>query len=395
MQKSKIFTIFITLMILIYGMVANSILSTKISFWYLYIINPLFYILVAIMLRALLGKEIKNRNNKVANKSKEYAIIGAMAYIIISLLLGLIVTFGRNPYSTTLKGLIINVWVLGSVVIAKEYIRNKLINNVYEKEKINIAILISIVYVLIDINLSRYFTDEITTIYLVKQIFQTFIPSIVKNILFSYMAINADYRASIIYQITINIYLWISPILPNLNWMTGSILEISIPIILFMYIQYLKTKNSLYKTREDLIRSDPKNAIPFIVVVVLAIWFAVGVFPIRPVAIASGSMVPEMSVGDVAIIEKCTPNDIFVGDIVEYKMEGYTVIHRVIEKKQKNGEYIFITKGDNNKTADKEAVLEDQIIGKCIFKIKYIGYPAVWLHIVQTNNSIEVETGNN
>ena len=30
-------------------------------------------------------------------------------------------------------------------------------------------------------------------------------------------------------------------------------------------------------------------------------------------------------------------NDLIAGDIVQYKMEGFTVVHRVIEKKQKNG----------------------------------------------------------
>jgi signal peptidase I len=383
------------LALLVYGILANFIFTTKLNFWYLYIINPFFYIVIAIILRALLGTEIRNKNNKIANKSKEYSVMGAMAYIIMSLLLGLIVTFGKNPYSTTLKGFGINLWMTGSVVIAKEYIRYKLINNVYEKEKTKVAIFITIVYVFIDINISRYLYGDITVIYIFKQVFQTLIPAIVKNALFSYIAINADFRASIIYQMGINLYLWSSPILPNLNWMTASILDVSTPIILFMYIQYLKTKNSLYKTREDLIRSDPKNAIPFVITVVLAIWFAVGLFPIKPVAIASGSMEPEIDVGDVAIIKKCNANDISVGDVIEYQMEGYTVVHRVIEKKQKNGEYFFKTKGDNNTTADNDEVNEDQLIGKCIFKVKYLGYPAVWLHIVQANENLEIETGNN
>ena len=76
-------------------------------------------------------------------------------------------------------------------------------------------------------------------------------------------------------------------------------------------------------------------------------------------------------------------------------MEGYTVIHRVIEKKQKNGEYIFITKGDNNKSADSKPVYEDQVIGKCILKIRYLGYPAIWLHLIQTEEELQVDTGNN
>jgi len=76
-------------------------------------------------------------------------------------------------------------------------------------------------------------------------------------------------------------------------------------------------------------------------------------------------------------------------------MEGYTVVHRVVEKRQKNGEFSIITKGDNNNTVDQEPVTEQQIIGKVIYKIRYIGYPAIWLNIIQTQEAlnVEVETG--
>lgn len=393
MQKSKSFTLVTICLILVYGIIASLVLTTKLNFVYLYIINPLFYIVIAIILRILIGKQINN--SKITKKSKEYAVIGALAYIIISLLLGLIVTFGKNPYSKTLLGVLTNIWIFGSVVISKEYIRYKLINNVYEKDKIKIAVLISIVYVIVDMNINRFVTENLTAIFVIKQIFVNIIPLIVKNILFSYIAIYADFRASIIYQLIIDAYLWLSPILPNLNWMMDSILEISVPIVLLMYLQYIKTKNSIYKSKEDLLRSDPRNAIPIVIVIVLAMWFAVGVFPIKPVSIASGSMFPEIHVGDIALIKKCNANDIIVGDIIQYQMEGYTVIHRVIEKKQKNGEYIFITKGDNNKSQDLNPVNEDQVIGKCIFKIRYLGYPAIWLHLIQEEEAVQVDTGEN
>lgn len=393
MQKSKSFTLVTICLILVYGIIASLVLTTKLNFVYLYIINPVFYIVIAIILRILIGKQINN--SKITKKSKEYAVIGALAYIIISLLLGLIVTFGKNPYSKTLLGVLTNIWIFGSVVISKEYIRYKLINNVYEKDKIKIAVLISIVYVIVDMNINIFVTENLTAIFVIKQIFVNIIPLIVKNILFSYIAIYADFRASIIYQLIIDAYLWLSPILPNLNWMMDSILEISVPIVLLMYLQYIKTKNSIYKSKEDLLRSDPRNAIPIVIVIVLAMWFAVGVFPIKPVSIASGSMFPEIHVGDIALIKKCNANDIIVGDIIQYQMEGYTVIHRVIEKKQKNGEYIFITKGDNNKSQDLNPVNEDQVIGKCIFKIRYLGYPAIWLHLIQEEETVQVDTGEN
>ena len=72
-------------------------------------------------------------------------------------------------------------------------------------------------------------------------------------------------------------------------------------------------------------------------------------------------------------------NDIKVGDVIEYKKSGASIIHRVLEINQDNeGNYYIVAKGDNNDTMDKK-VLEEQITGKCLFKIKYLGYPAVWI----------------
>ena len=118
-------------------------------------------------------------------------------------------------------------------------------------------------------------------------------------------------------------------------------------------------------------------------------------FPCILSGVSSGSMEEELHIGDVAIIQKCDANDVNVGDIIEYQMDGYTVIHRIIEKKQRKGEFYFVTKGDNNNSPDNEEVREDQLIGKVIFKIRYLGYPAIWLNIVEENEQmLEVETGN-
>ena len=174
-----------------------------------------------------------------------------------------------------------------------------------------------------------------------------------------------------------------------------AIIDTIIPFILFLYIRYIKNKLDVFRTRENIINSDPRQIIPLIVCIILAIWFAIGIFPIKPVAIASGSMEKELCVGDVAVIKKCNPNDVQVGDIIEYQMEGFTVIHRITQKSQRNGEFYFITKGDNNKTPDPEEVREDQLIGKVIYKVKYLGYPAIWLHLleVQEAEAEEIEKG--
>lgn len=307
---------------------------------------------------------------------------------------GLFINFGKNPYSTNLFGFITNLWIMGAVIIAKEYIRFKLINNVYEKNKVQIATCISIVYIIIEMRIDKFFAPDVTIIYIVQQIAKNLFPLITKNLLYSYIAIYADYLPSILYELITKVYLWISPILPKVPWIMVTFIDSTIPLILFLYIRYVKNKKDIFRTRQSIINTNPQYIVPSIVFIVLAIWFAIGIFPIKPVAIASGSMEPELYIGDIVIIEKCNANDIVEGDIIEYQMEGYTVIHRVVEKRQVKGEYYFKTKGDNNKEPDKEEVTEEQLIGKVIFKIRYLGYPAIWLHIFQTEETLDIEAGN-
>lgn len=393
MQKSKNATIVIIILILLFGLLGSIKLVRSINIIYLYIINPIFWIGLSILLHNLLGKNIENR--KLKKTIMEYTIIATLVFIIVYMLSGLFVTFGKNPYSTTPIGLLHNLWITGTIRVAKEFVRYKLINNVYEKDKNKIAIMITVIYVIIDIEITRFIGTNITVFSIVKYLIQTILPNVARNVLFSYIAINGNYIASIIYQIVTNLYFWISPILPNSPWVMTAIIDITIPIILFLYIRYTKNKLNIFKSRENIVNSDPKNIIPLVIAIILAIWFAIGIFPIKPVSIASGSMEDELHIGDIAIIQKCSANDVNVGDIIEYQMEGYTVIHRIIEKNQRNGTFYFITKGDNNTSQDRDEVREDQLIGKVIFKIRYLGYPAIWLHIVEENEqTIEVETGN-
>ena len=391
MQKSKKATIIIIITMLVYGFFATFKLIKEINILYLYIINPLFWLLLAGFLYLTLGKSVENK--KMKKSIIQYTIVAILTYILIYMISGIVVTFGKNPYDTTVFGIITNIWMFGVAIVSKEYIRYKLIDNVYEKDKTTISILISIVYVTIDIDISRFIGNSVATYSCIRYIVQNILPEITTNVVFSYTARYGNWIPGVLYKLCTNIYYWISPIIPNTPWVMTAIVDTTIPVILFLYIRYEKNKLDIFRTKENIINSDPRNVIPLVIAIILAIWFAIGIFPIKPVAIASGSMEKELYVGDIAIIKKCNANDVNVGDIIEYQMDGYTVIHRIIEKKQKNGEFLFITKGDNNQMADSENVKEKQLIGKVIFKIKYLGYPAIWIHIIQEEEAmVNVET---
>lgn len=89
--------------------------------------------------------------------------------------------------------------------------------------------------------------------------------------------------------------------------------------------------------------------------------------PISLFQIQSGSMKPEIEIGEIVVLWKKDRYE--VKDIVTYKDKSYFITHRIV-KKEENG---YVTKGDYNNTEDEEIVVKDQIQGKVIFHSKLLG----------------------
>ena len=88
--------------------------------------------------------------------------------------------------------------------------------------------------------------------------------------------------------------------------------------------------------------------------------------------VVSESMMPEYRIGDIIVTKKAKPVSLKVGDDVTYvasaeSINGITITHRIIKKREDNGKYYFITQGINNAIEDPE-ISEDNIYGKVIYK---------------------------
>lgn len=390
MQKSKVPTIIFIVLLIIYIYI-NQMYLSKFGNIYTFIINPLSFIVIAVLLKFFVISPYNT--NRLKKDIMQYVLITILIYCIVYLVSGVFVGFGQNPYSTTIRGIIINLFVSGTIIFCREYIRYKLIKNVYKEDVKLIFILLVIVFTIQEFGIFNIFDTGFDLYTIFKQLFYKFIPILLKNILFTYIALKSDYMPAVLYDILYYLILWMAPILPKSPWVLEAILQSIFPLLLFLYIKYMVEKKDRFHLNEADKSSNPSTIIPLSVVLVTLIWFALGVFPIKPVGIASGSMMPELSVGDAAIIKKCSASEINKDDIIEYKMDGYTVIHRVINIYQKQGYIYFITKGDNNKSEDKNPVKEDQLIGKVILKVPYIALPSVWIHSLSGPIETEVETG--
>lgn len=89
-------------------------------------------------------------------------------------------------------------------------------------------------------------------------------------------------------------------------------------------------------------------------------YFDLGLFIVR-----SGSMNPELKIGDVIIVKKY--NQYRIGDIITFKEKDNYITHRIINVINNK----YVTKGDFNNTEDLELVKNDNVIGKVIYVSKH------------------------
>ena len=389
MQKSKALTIVILIVLLLYFLFSQFYLK-NFGNMYVYLINPLFFVLMALIVKFTFPSFYTT--SKFKKSFVQYVIITALIYTFVYLISGLFLTYGKNPYSITPLGILLNLYSIGFVIFLREYLRYRLVNNILKKDKKLFFTLIVIVFSIQELQLSLL-QGEFNIYYIFKFMFMYMVPVVIKNSLFTYVHTHTNYIPTVVYDLIINMILWVSPILPKAPWVFNSILDSVFPLILLFYCKYevsIKDKEHVYGLTKS---TNPKGFIPLAVAVVLVIFFAIGLFPIKPIGIATGSMEPVLNIGDLVIVRKCNDNDINVGDIIEYRRKDFSVIHRVIDKYERNGEIFLITKGDNNTVADEE-IEAKQIVGKVIFKIPYIAYPTIWINnLTKVKTNVDVQLG--
>jgi len=97
------------------------------------------------------------------------------------------------------------------------------------------------------------------------------------------------------------------------------------------------------------------------------------------VAVASGSMSPALNIGDLVIVQGIPASNISRGDIIVFldptqNASDHTV-HRVVGMQTlANGTTLFKTKGDQNEDEDSFWVPDDQVQGRVLYRIPYVGY---------------------
>ncbi|MBS6341919.1 MAG: signal peptidase I [Eubacterium limosum] len=114
-----------------------------------------------------------------------------------------------------------------------------------------------------------------------------------------------------------------------------------------------------------------------ILIAMAAILFLPKLLGMTPLAVLSGSMEPTYHVGSLVYVKDADPAEVQVGDPITFKISDDTMVtHRVVAIDTEA--QTFQTKGDANDNVDGGAVAYQNLVGKPVFTIPYMGYLAVY-----------------
>ena len=128
--------------------------------------------------------------------------------------------------------------------------------------------------------------------------------------------------------------------------------------------------------------------VAIIVIIVAVLTLAVLMVGVRliglqPYTVISGSMEPTYHVGSMIYVKEVDPLKMQVDEPVTFYLNDNTVAtHRIIEviPDESNPNVMYYrTQGDANETPDGDPIRSDQIIGKPVFSIPYLGYLSVYI----------------
>lgn len=332
----------------------------------------------------------------IRNYHKEFSqtvFIISIIYFIIYYILGVIIGYSYNVYSTSFIGILRNIIVIVVPLLFREEVRSRFL--FLNKKKFGIFF-ITLLFIVLELFSATFFTYS-NNEELFINFFSVFLPIVLENILLTYLAYIGIRSTVYAYFIPMLISRYFIPITLDVDWFFALLFQLILVVVIFYvsFNEYLWKEKRIYSYK-----TNKTNSVVYLFGVVLIVSFGLfvaGVFKYRPVAILTYSMEPIFTRGDAVIVEKLDDeekNKLKKGDIIQYQVDKTVVVHRIIKVKKEDNKKVYILKGDNNNAKDPKPVYMEQIMGKVLFSIPKVGYPSVWLsEFLYSDQDVSVEVG--
>jgi signal peptidase I len=307
------------------------------------------------------------------------AFILAVFHLLFFMIIGLLTSFAKNTFNLTASGIITNLVAMGAALVGGEMCRSFLINSLSKKKPYGAIIILSIIFALFNMSLGNIKTLS-GNLNILNYITDNVFPQLTQNIAASCLAYLSGPIPAIIYLGIIRLFNYLSPYIPNPSEIPKLLFNVLFPLLSAWIILNIYTKEASEVRRNNHKKSDMFGWVAISAFSVALVWFSVGVFPVFPSVILTGSMEPKIMPGDIVLVEKATSDSVDVGDVVMYYYEdGINITHRIIKKTEESGVTQFVTKGDNNPIPDPDIVNSNQIKGRVIGMVPKLGKIVLYL----------------
>ena len=330
--------------------------------------------------KLLKRKKIKSHYK---DQVKIIMIVLALMYLGIYYATGLYFDLVNSKILFSLNTLIRIISPLTIIIVATETIRETFLCQdltiPIKSKKINLSPFITFIsMVIIDLLIYNGSYDIKNLEDLLTIVGYVLFASLSSNLLFNYVSIRYDKRGIIIYRLIITLFPYIIPVVPQIYTFFESFLKMLYPYIMYVIIEKLFSKNEFAVSYGDQRKEFIVNTILMIItaglIMLISCQFHYGIM-----VIGSKSMTGTLNKGDAIIFEKYTTQELQEGNVIIFDYNGMQTIHRIDNIMKVNGEYRYYTKGDANKNMDNGYRTQSDIQGVVNLRIKYLGYPTLWV----------------
>ena len=332
------------------------------------LIITLFAIVTILLIKK---KTIKS----IYNKQVFWLMIGfGVIYLTVFYLMGLYFGYYEAAAKFSFKTIINFIIPYIFIIVSSEIIRFILISQKWKFSKslalINMVLIDLIVYTGV-YNLNNL--DDVLAV-----IGFIFFASVACNLLFDYISVRYGYKGIIAYRLITVLFVYIIPYIPDVYIFFRSFLRMVYPYFIYLTFEYTYSKTNYATAYRDRNKNIVLTTV-LMVMMVLLIALISCQFKYGLLVIGSGSMTGSINKGDAIVYKSYKNDNLKVGQIIIFNNNDIKTVHRIIQIENVNGEYRYFTKGDSNQQMDNDYRIKKDIIGISCFKIRYIGYPTLWL----------------
>ena len=324
-----------------------------------------------------------NSNKYLSKISISITLIIIFVYLVFTSLLGLLVGYSKNPLNYNFINIFLNIYNFIIVISCCEIIRfiitKKSLNDNFN------PLITCILFILLDILIYTKGLNHMNSYNFFILLTTSLLPIIASHLI-SYFLINkVGFTSLIMLRLFYNIYTIVLPIYPNINNYLISLINIVIPY--FIYRLNIKYISDFERTKYNKPFNNKLwyfNILSFSLACLLII-LNTGIFRYKLLAIGSGSMEGFVNYGDAIIYKQLKRdndyNKLKMGDVIVFNVDNNLIVHRITSITFNDSNLYVKTKGDQNEKDDPYVLHKKDILGKYVFKLRYLGIPSLLLRL--------------